>query len=337
MALSNPINVSAVTNLGYSVSPLPLKFADGWRPHPILSMAGYGVITQGSQNMGARRIADFSGAVATVNENAAITDTALPTITAVNSTELQRGLSVGITSQAWDAILDVPAFVEILDELVMRELWDDVAFGANGAAALAASMTAVSTDTGTNASGDGLINCIDGVCSQGDVPTKAVVDRVGFRGLLDWFLANNQDVTSNPGLQEQARSFIAKYGVDANSAPDGFTGLEFYGCRIYLTNKAADFYTSGGDTFAIVGPDLEMMPTVQPPIHILGRPNPASARMDGDPRVVWTLGPNREIGIAKYRDTSLNVNGVKYDYVMRFDSILANTNIRAWKYNTTYV
>lgn len=337
-AATAPINIAAVTLLGQSVLPLSLKFADIWRIHPVLMGCAWEEIKVGGQNAGARRIADFGSVVVTIAENATTTDIALPTITASNSTELARGISVALTSQAFDAIEDFGHFEGILDDLVMHALIDDLTHGSgNGVTALAASMTAVSTDSGANASVDGLLNCIDGVASQGDVNTMGFYDRVGFRGLLDWCIANGQQITSSPGLVDQAKALLAKYGTDAGNAPDGYSGLEIAGCRIYLTNKAGQFYTNGGDTYGLVMPDLSRHPEVQPPITIMARKNPIAMRADGDPKIIATLGPRGELGIGMYRDTSANINGKKLDYTLRFDPVLTNTNVRAHRYNTTYV
>lgn len=332
--LSNPINTTAVANLSIPVVPLSLKFADAWRVHPLLDGVGYASSIQGGQNTGANRIADFGTVVSTTNENTAVTDTALPTITRVDTTELQRSLSVGITSQAGDIVNDRAEFMRILDDLIMRALLDDVAFGANGAAQLAASMTAITTSSGTDLSGYAVMDGVDGVASQGDGLTKTYVDRKGFRGLFDWFISNGQSVVGG-SYAEITSELYRRGGFNPDGSEfDGDTGLTFYGTKVYLSNKSAQYYTNGGDTYGIVLPDLQAQPDVQPPIHIIGRANPIGMRLDGDPEVVRTIGPGGEIGIGRYRDTGLQINGHQVVYALRFDCILANTNARAIRYAT---
>ncbi|HYE79214.1 MAG TPA: hypothetical protein VEI97_14620 [bacterium] len=345
MAYTNPWTASDVSPLTNGLIPGVLMFEDSWFPHPLLDLVGISEAVTGGTGMTANRIPDFTAA-GNATENAALTPTDIPTITEIQPTLVGRGIEIVRTSEAYNTLVNRAEFDEMVRELLFRLAIDDITHlsSAAGIAGATSGATSITTDQGANATLTGLMNAIDGANSAGSGPTRGIYDDVGIRGLVDDIITNGAAFVSSNALEESVRRLVVEGAHNVDKPGD--TGIVFYGCRLYRTNKTAQLYTNGGNTYGIVMRDLTRDPKVQPPLRLMGRRDPMAA-WQGTPMaragfvsMFATLGPNAEIGIGHGYDLSdagaSTAKAERLQWVV--DTILANaTKIRTHQYSTTLV
>lgn len=311
-------NISALSN---GQRAAVLRRHKSWSPSPLLIAAQIESVDDGFTGIRAASMEDYGfGSASTFSENGTLTCTALPAVEAASSTLAQAGISRAFTSQALRQTADREALLALSGRMIVEALLDHPCYASSGSIkALSASFSAITTDSGSTATLASFcaaaadIRAVHGA----NLRLVAVVSPRQRRELTDDLRASGASILANPGNADFAERLLID-GLSPDNVGYMFTydNIEFY-----VVNRKNLLYASGGDVYGLVmvppsGSEQGVLDGIQGPIVIAGTKNPAIARRNAE--IVDRIGPNDEIGIARYPVEGNRENAMEEVYVIEY-------------------
>lgn len=327
MAITNATTTST-TNIG-SLSngqrAAKARRLKSWSPSPILAAVEVASVDDGYTGVRFASIDEYGfGSGAAMSENGTLTCTALPAIEASASSLAQVGISMAWTSQALRQTADSEGAVALASQMVVEALLDYPCYASSGSVkALSASFNAITTDSGSSATLSSFsaaaqeIRAVHGA----NLRLIAIVSPRQRKELVDDLRASGASILANPGVAEYANRIL----VDGMSPNDVGYVFTYDNIEFYVVNRKALLYQTGGDVYGLVmvppsGADQGAAYEIQGPVALAGTRNPAVARKGVE--IVQTIGPNDEIGIAKYDVSSANrENAFEHVYLLEYSVV----------------
>ena len=312
-------NISALSN---GQKAATLRRLRGWSMSPILAAVEVVSVDDGFTGVRSASLEDYGiGSVGSISENGTLTATALPSLEAASSTLAQVGISRAWTSQALRQTAQRPEVLELGAQMIVEALVDYPCYGSSGSVkALSASFSTVTTDSGSTASLASFCAAAQEIRAfhGSQLRLLAIVSPRQRKELVDDLRASGASVLANPGVSEFAERLLTE-GLGPNEVGYMFTydNIEFY-----VVNRKGLLYQTGGNVYGLVlappaTADQGIMGGIQGPLILSGTKNPAIARRNSE--VVESLGPNGEIGIARYEVTESNKeNAMEEVYVLEY-------------------
>ena len=327
MAVTNATTTSTtnISSLSNGQKAATLRRLSGWAPSPILAAMEVHSVDDGFTGVRVASIEDYGvGSVGAYSENATLTATALPAVETAASTLTQLGISRAYSSQVLRQTADREGLVNLTEQMIVEALMDGPCYRSSGSVkALSASINTITTDSGTSASLDSFMSAAQEIRAVHGAQLRliAIVSPRQRKELTDDLRASGAAVLANPGTSEFAARLLEEgMSPDAMGYMFTYDNIEFY-----VVNKKNLLYSTGGNVYGLV---MVPPPTdeqgynygIQGAFALAGTKNPAVARRDAE--IVASIGPNDEIGIARFDVTSANKENVlEQVYVIEYSVI----------------
>jgi len=310
------------TSFANGTQASPVMLTTAWAPPAFLALAERMIVKQGYTEGRGASIAEYANA-AQLNENAAVTPTALGTITTASSTLIESAIGTAITSQALNYLEDQAGFQLTMHDLAIHAIMQKAA----------ADLWALVTGAGTTNTDRAGLKAIWATVTTGVQTIRATAgarvkvvllcpEKVKNELLAD-LRTQAASYLSGPAAQE----YVAKWPTGAQLDIDSLSFV-YDDVAVYVTNLSSEVTTAdvGSNYLNILF--VPSMPAqegnggsneVMPAFALFGRETP-SFRRDAE-----SVADIDGIGVMRY-PVPVAENGEEYCYVADFDAILLDAN-----------
>lgn len=320
-------NFSSFSN-GTKASPQMRKTS--WAPDPFLTLAERMIVDEGYTQGRAAALAEYADA-ADQNENAdtaAVTPTALGTITTSSSTLGEAAIGIAYSSQALTSLDDKQGFLALVNDLAIHAVFRKMAADLD---ALASGLTTNSDRAGLTANWATVQKEVEAIRSSKGARVKCVVrtaEKVK-NELLDDLRSQGATYLAGSAAQAYVKSWPTGAQLDIDSLAFVYDDI-----AVYVANLQAQVLTSDAGVNILSIVMVPSMPAqggnlgtneVIPAFALFGRENPSERR---DAEGVASVDG---IGISRY-PVPVEENAEEWVYVANYDAVkIDNDATRAFK------
>jgi len=335
MIVTSDTNVSSLTN---GTAAASIRRKSHWKMSPLLTLGEKLVVDQGYQNARASWLAHYAvTSVAAYATNAAINPTAIGSNIGTGASTLAPfGMGIAISSEVANQTADFNRLKDLLYRMAPETIMDYMSHGAtNGAAALASSMTAITTSAGGKLKWSSVkegalaIRQLIGA----DFELVFVTDSKGVKDISDDMDTSSAGMYANQALTGYVKTLFVE-GALPNEV--SFTGIVRDGVSVFVVNAgSAGLYTNGGNTYGMLmvpSPNGDDVDSPMGSIAIAGYADPSAER-----RVHEVVESINGVGISAFDvDPASGEDGSQRFWRVAFDAFLLDTDsCRAVTYSTT--